>query len=603
MTPHQPDQSSGEPSVPIRADGRATTGRQGQRSRWAQWVPILAWGPRYGRDHARGDIAAGLTVAVMLIPQGLAYAALAGMPPISGLYAAIVGITVYALLGTSGSLAIGPVAITSLMTVNGLARIVSPDDPSYPATAALLALMVGVVLMVLGVARLGVLVNLLSHPVISGFTSAAAIVIALSQLKDVLGLDIGRPDGAMATIRAISATLDEANTATILIAMASITVLLLGRRYARRMPTALLVVIIAIVGTWAFDLAAHGVAVLGDVPSGLPTPVIPTMSADLIGDLFPVALTIGIVAFAEGVSVAKAIARKTRDTIEPNQELIATGAANMAAGLFSGFPIAGGFSRTAVNYDAGARTPFASLVTAGVLAIAVLWMTPLFYYLPTAVLAAIVIVAVLGLVDIGDAVQTLRINRIDGATLLVTFIVTLLIGIEPGLIVGVVVSLAAFVWRSANPHATELGRVNGTDQYRNVDRWPTQVSPDHVILRIDGPLFFANTRRLDEHVRAMIDQRPQVRSVILDASAITDIDTSGVHALADLDADLRAAGIALHLTTVRGPIRDALARAEIWGRFDGRVHASVGTACQTICPHSPLGCRQPGEEPVTIPVL
>ncbi|MDZ7734222.1 MAG: SulP family inorganic anion transporter [Acidimicrobiia bacterium] len=303
-------------------------------------IPILAWGPategaparrRHRGAHGRGHAH----------PQGMAYASLAGMPPVTGLYAAIVGIVAYAVLGTSGSLAVGPVAITSLLTLEGLSRVTSPEDPSYTAIAALLALMVGAVLLVLGLLRLGVLVNLLSHPVISGFTSAAAIVIALSQVKDLLGVDVGRPEGVVGTVRALVDDLGAADPATMVLAALALLALALGRRYARRFPMPLLVVLAATVATWAMSLDDRGVAILREVPGGLPAPALPELSGSLFGDLAPVALTIAVVAFAEGVSVAKAIARKTREKVDANQELVATGAANLAAGTFGAFRVAG----------------------------------------------------------------------------------------------------------------------------------------------------------------------------------------------------------------------------------------------------------------------
>lgn len=568
----------------------------GRATGLGRYVPILAWGRHYPREKLRGDVTAGLTVAVMLIPQGMAYATLAGMPPITGLYASIVGILAYALLGTSGALAVGPVAITSLLTVEGLAGITAPGDPAYPATAALLALLVGGLLVVLGLLRLGVLVNLLSHPVISGFTSAAAIVIALSQLKDLLGLDIGRPDGVIETLSEVGTNIGDTSLVTLALGVAAVAILVTGRRLAPRFPTALLVVVLGSLATWGLSLHESGVAILRDVPSGLPTPALPEMSGSLLGELAPVALTIAIVAFAEGISVAKAIGRKTRENVDANQELIATGAANAASGAFSGFPIAGGFSRTAVNFQAGARTPLASLITAAVLAVAVLWLTPAFYYLPKVVLAAVVVVAVLGLVDVRDAVETTRLRRSDGAALAVTFLATLLIGVEPGLAIGVVFSLAVFVWRSSNPHATELGRVEGTHEYRNVDRWTTRTADDVAILRVDGPLFFANTKRLEDRVQALVTDRPELRAVILDASATTDIDATGAHALHELASDLDSAGIALHLAVVRGPVRDVLARGGYWEEMAGRVHPSVVAACSAVAPSSALCRLDPDEE-------
>jgi SulP family sulfate permease len=537
---------------------------------------------------------AGLTVAVMLIPQGMAYASLAGMPPVTGLYAAIVGIATYALLGTSGTLAIGPVAITSLMTLDGLRSIVEPGDPAYAGTAALLALMVGAVLVGLGIARMGGLVALLSHPVISGFISAAAIVIALSQVKDLLGLDIERPHGVIDTVLSLGAEVGAVHGLTAAIGLTAAAVLLAGRLLYRRLPTPLLVVAAstALVGFAGLD--RHGVAILGEVPSGLPVPAMPELSGSLLGALAPLAVTIGVVAYAEGISIAKVIARKTRERIDPNQELVATGAANAASGLFGGFPIAGGFYRTAANFQAGARTPLASLITAAVLAIAVLWFTPAFTYLPRAVLAAVVIVAVLSLVDVRDAIATWRARPIDGVTLAVTFLASLLIGIEPGLAIGVGFSLAVFVYRSATPHTTELGRVEGSVELRNIARYPTQRAPGVAVVRMDGPLFFASANRLQDRVGEVVAAREDLRAVILDASAITDLDASGAHALAELAGDLELAGVELHLATVRGPVRDVLQRAAAWDLRGDRIHASLADAVAAVDPFGVL--RRPSED-------
>jgi sulfate permease, SulP family len=560
----------------------------------ARVVPIVGWAPRYPRERLRGDVIAGLTVAVMLVPQGMAYAGLAGMPPIAGLYAAMVGIVAYAIFGSSGSLAVGPVAITSLLTASGLAGIVEADDPAYLGAAALLAVLVGALLIGLGVARLGALVSLLSHPVISGFTSGAAVVIALSQVKDLAGLDIGRPETTVGTARALLDGAGATHLPTLAIGLAAAAALLAGRRLARRFPTPLVVVGLATAGVWATGADTRGVAVLGEVPSGLPTPALPTISGSLVGQLLPVAVTIAVVAYAEGISIATAIARKTRDRIEPDQELVATGAANVAAGAFGGFPIAGGFSRTAVNFQAGARTPLASLVTAGVLAVAVLWFTPLFTYLPRSVLAAVVVVAVLGLVDLRDAVATWRARPIDGVTLVVTFAATLLIGIELGLAIGVGFSLAVFVHRSANPHTAELGRVEGCTELRNVARWPTRTAPTAAVLRMDGPLFFAATRRLADRV-GVLAARPGLQAIVLDASAITDVDSSGAHALAELDADLATAGIDLHLAVIRGPVRDVLRRCGVWERLEPRIHASLTEAVHVVDPTGALWTPGPDE--------
>lgn len=566
----------------------------------ARYLPILHWGRHYPRPMLRGDVVAGLTVAVMLIPQGMAYANLAGMPPVTGLYAAIVGIIAYALLGSSGSLAVGPVAITSLLTLSGLHAVVSPDDPSYPAVAALLALAVGAVLVLAGLLRLGFLVNFLSHPVISGFTSAAAITIGLSQVKDLLGVDIGRPEGVVDTVEALAGELGAINTWTLAIGVASIVLLVLGKRFAPRAPVALIVLALATVLTWAASLTDRGVAILGDVPTGLPSPRLPEMSAGLLGDLAPVALTIAVIAYAEGVSVAKAIARRTRERVDANQELVATGAANVASGMFGGFPIAGGFSRTAVNHSAGARTPLASLITAAMLVVTVLWLTPALYYLPKAVLSAVVIVAVAGLVDVRDAIETFRTRRVDFAALSITFLATLLIGVEPGLAIGLVFSLVMFVYRSSNPHTTELGRVEGTEEYRNVHRWPTHTCERVALLRVDGPLFFANTKVLEDRVAALVAERPRVDTVVIDASGIGDLDASGAHVLHELDDDLAAAGVTLRLATVRGPVRDVMQRAGIWEHMQGRIHPSAHAAVESADPRSELLHAGPDEAPTAV---
>jgi sulfate permease, SulP family len=580
--------------------GGAGTPRPSAPSGLGRFLPISQWSRHYHRPFLRGDVAAGLTVAVMLIPQGMAYANLAGMPPVTGLYAAIVGIVAYAVLGTSGSLAVGPVAITSLLTLSGLKAIAPPEDPSYPAIAALLALTVGAILLLAGVLRLGFLVNFLSHPVISGFTSAAAITIGLSQVKDLLGVDIGRPEGVIATLDALFEQISAVNSWTVVIGSVAIALLIAGKRMAPRAPIALAVLALATITAWLASLADRGVAILGDIPTGFPSPQVPEISGSLLGDLAPVALTIAVVAYAEGVSVAKAIARRTRERVDANQELVATGAANAASGLFGGFPIAGGFSRTAVNHQAGARTPLASLITASMLAVAVLWLTPALYYLPKAVLAAVVVVAVAGLVDVGDAIETFRTRRSDFAALAVTFLATLLIGVEPGLAIGLVFSLLLFVYRSANPHTTELGRVEGTHEYRNVDRWPTRHAERTVLLRVDGPLFFANTKALEDRIAAMVADRPRVDSVVLDASAIGDLDASGAHLLAELDRDLTASGVTLHLATVRGPVRDVMHRAGIWEQMADRIHPSIGEAVEASEPGSPLSHRDPSESPTAV---
>jgi SulP family sulfate permease len=545
-------------------------------------VPALRWLRGYDRATLGADVAAGLTVAVMLVPQAMAYAALAGMPPVTGLYASIVPLVVYALLGTSGQLAFGPVAIVSLLTASALAPLADGDPSAYVSLAALLALLVGALLLVLGLLRLGALVSFLSHSVISGFTSAAALIIGFSQARDLLGIDAERSESFLGTLAGLAANAGTANPATVLLGMGSVAALVAGKKLVPRVPTALLVVAVATGATALLGLADAGVAILGEVPAGLPRPALPAISADAVVALLPSAAAIALISYLEGISVAKAIAAKTRQHIDANAELVAAGAANLAAGAFQSFPVAGGFSRTAVNHQAGARTPMASLVTAGVVALTVAFLTPLFFHLPRTVLAAVIVVAVAGLIDLDSARHAWRVRRSDAAVLGLTFAATLLIGVEPGIAVGVAVSLALLLWRTGNPHTAELGRVAGTTRFRNTDRYPTRTDPTVAIIRVDGPLFFASAKRFDDRVTSLVAERDDLTAIVLDCSAVTGMDTDGSHALAELDRTLDDAGVALHLATVRGPVRDVLERAGLWDRLHAGIHPGTSAALDAI---------------------
>ncbi|GAB3140663.1 solute carrier family 26 protein [Micromonospora sonneratiae] len=567
---------------------------QQDRSGIARAVPLFGWLRNYNRETLRHDLIAGLTVAVMLVPQSMAYATLAGMPPVTGLYASIVPLLVYALLGTSGALAVGPVAITALMSSAALAPLADGDPGRYAALAGLLALLVGAIQALMGVLRLGVLVNFMSHSVLSGFTSAAAIVIAASQIKDLFGLNATRAETFPETAASVWESATTAHGLTILISAVSVAGLVLLRRYLPKLPGALLVVAGVTTVSAALSFGERGVKILTDIPGGIPAPALPALSGQDIQALLPTAVGIALVAYMEGIAVAKSLAAKSRQQVSANQELVAVGAANISAGLFQAFPVAGGFSRSAVNFSAGARTPVASVLTAAMVALATLALTPAFYHLPKAVLAAIVVVAVLGLVDRKGAVTTWRARRSDGLTLGLTFLVTLLFGVEPGLVAGVVFSLGIFVWRSSRPHTAELGRVPGSDTYRNVDRYAgLHTDPRFAVIRLDGPLYFANAQVLEERLMGLAEQREGLTAIVLDASAISDIDADGAHVLTELGEHLGARGVALHLATVRGPVRDLLHRAGVWQPLHekGRVHRDIAAALATsgLEPSSPLG--------------
>ncbi|NEE00599.1 SulP family inorganic anion transporter [Phytoactinopolyspora halotolerans] len=566
-------------------------------------VPLLGWLRRYNRHALRHDAVAGLTVAVMLVPQSMAYATLAGMPPVTGLYAAIVPLLAYAVFGTSGSLAVGPVAITALMTSAALAPLADGDPARYAALAGLLAVMVGGIQLLMGVLRFGALVSFMSHSVLSGFTSAAAITIAASQVTGLFGLDAARAETFGEILTSVWDAAVTVHWLTVVVSVVSVAGLIMLARYARRVPGALVVVAVVTLVSAALGLGERGVAILRDIPRGLPAPAIPELTSGDVRLLLPAAAAIALVAYMEGIAVAKALAAKSRQKIDANQELVAVGAANVSAGLFQAFPVAGGFSRSAVNFRAGARTPVATVITAVVVGLTALVLTPAFYHLPEAVLAAIVVVAVLGLVDYQGAMRAWRARRSDGAAVAVTFLVTLALGVEPGLLAGVGFSVGVFLLRSSRPHLAELGRVPGTHVYRNVARYPDLVTDPRVaIVRVDAPLYFANAQRLEDSLQELTDDRPELRALILDASAVGDADADGAQAVAQLHERLADRGVGLHLATVRGPVRDLLTRAGVWKRLaeTAAVHADVMTAVDATRVGPPLADPVPRRPPADV---
>ena len=546
----------------------------------ARRLPLLGWLQRADAGSHRADLVAGLTVAAMLVPQSMAYAALAGMPPVTGLYAATVPLVAYAVLGTSGQLAFGPVAIVSLLTASTLAPLAGGDPGRYIALAGLLALLVGGIQVLLGLLRAGRLTGLLSHPVISGFTSAAAIVIATSQLDKLLGVSIGRPDSWLARLGAIATELPSTHLPTLVVGGLAIAMLVFGRRLHPRFPTALVVVVLATAAVPLLGLEARGVAVLGQVPGGLPRPSLPSAPLDTIVALLPGAVIIALLSYLEGISVARAVAARTRDRIDPDQELLASGAANLAAGVFQAFPVAGGFSRTAVNHAAGARTPLATLVTAATVLLALLVMAPLFTTLPEVVLAAVVVTAVAKLVDVREARHAWQVERTDGIALTVTFLATLLLGVELGIGLGIAVSLLLSLWRVGVP------------------RIEVERSQDGVVFHVEGDLLPASSTRLLEVLEDHLDAPGGCGDhldapggcgdhLVLDLSGVPSADVSGINAIAALDVACQAAEVELHLAGMREGVRAPLERAHLAERFAARSHLDVAAALTAIGHHRP----------------
>lgn len=538
----------------------------------------------YRRQDLPGDVASGLTVAVMLIPQGMAYAMLAGLPPVVGLYASTVPLIVYALFGSSRQLAVGPVAIVSLLTLTGVSALAEPGSARFIALAAVLALMSGVIQLVLGLVKAGFIVNFLSHAVISGFTSAAAIIIGLSQLKTLLGVDLESGHSVFGLVWEAVTRLGEVNPYTLLIGVASIAALVAAKQWAPRLPAALGVVALATWATWGLKLHERGVAIVGAVPSGLPAPSLPTMDAGVVSALLTTALAVSFVGFMESFAVAKSIATKEKYRIDADQELKGLGLANLAAGVFSGYPVTGGFSRSAVNYQAGARTGLASIITAALILLTVLAFTSLFQFLPRAVLAAVVMVAVYGLIEVREALHLFKLKKIDGWTLVVTFVATLVLGVETGILVGVVFSLMVFIWRSAYPHSARLGYLARESVFRNEDRYPeVETYPGTLILRIDASLYFANVAFLESSLRAALVEETEYRNIILDFSGVNDMDAVAVGTLEMLMGEMAEQGVTVHIAAMKGPVRDITARAGWPKRFGERVsHMALESALAAV---------------------
>jgi SulP family sulfate permease len=525
-----------------------------------RFFPILEWMPAYKKQWLPGDLSAGLTVGIMLIPQGMAYAMIAGLPPVFGLYAALIPQVIYALMGTSRQLAVGPVAMDSLLVASGLGALSLSGIEEYISMAIFLALFMGGLQLVFGLLRMGFLVNFLSKPVISGFTSAAAIIIGLSQLKHLLGTDIEGSNQIHILLSNAVATLGDTNLITLGIGLGAIVLIKGLKKVNPRIPGALVAVIIGVVVVYFLGLFNSGVRIVGDVPGGLPAFTLPTVEVSRISELFPIALTLALIAFMEAISVAKAVEEKRGENrVNANQELVALGASNIVGSLFQSYPTTGGFSRTAVNDQAGAHSGLAALVSSAVVGLTLLFLTPAFYYLPNAVLASIIMVAVFGLIDVKYPRQLWKNRKDEFVLLLVTFVLTLGLGIKEGILLGVLLSLLLLVYRISKPHIAILGKIRGTNYFRNLDRFAEDAedSDQLLILRFDGQLFFGNKDYFREQLgKQVLKKGDTLKYIILNAEAINYIDSSAVFMLRALIADLKKDGIRFVVAGAIGPTRD-----------------------------------------------
>ena len=529
-------------------------------------VPILDWFPNYNKKWLKGDISAGLTVGVMLIPQGMAYASIAGLPAVYGLYASIVPILIYAIFGTSRQLAVGPVAMVSLLTATAIGSFEGITIQQYITYAITLALLVGAIQFLLGVFRLGFLVNFLSHPVVSGFTSAAALIIGLSQLKHLLGVNIPRSHHVHEIILNAIDKLDEINWIAFIIGLVGILIIIVSKKIKKSLPGQLFAVIFGILAVTLFGLGEgdSAINIVKDIPSSLPSFIFPTFNIEIIQLLIPMALTIALISFMESIAVAKAIQTKHRDyKVEANQELISLGLANVVGSFFQSYPTTGGFSRTAVNDQAGAKTGLASIISAVLIVLTLLFLTRYFYNLPKAILASVIMVAVFGLIDFKEAIHLLKSNRTDFWTLIVTFTATLLLGIEIGIAIGVILSLAMVLYKTTNPHTAELARVPNSHFYRNIKRFDNlEVKEDILIYRFDAQLFFANINyfqdKLYEYEKRKKDK---LKLLIIDGESINNIDSTALHALHEIITDFNARKIEVYFTGIKGPLRDKMLKS------------------------------------------
>lgn len=540
-----------------------STQGENKRSSWKSFFPIIESLDNYDKNKFRGDLVAGLTVGVMLVPQGMAYAALAGMPEIYGLYAGVIPLLLYAIFGTSRQLSIGPVAVSALLVLAGVSQLADPDleTEKYISLVVLAGFMIGVLQMLMSVVRLGFLVNFLSHPVIAGFTSAAAIIILFSQLKDFLGLDIERSEDILHAPKYAISHLSEINKFTLSIGLISLLAMIGIKKIGKNIPGPLIVVII---GTIICQLAGfndYGVNIIKTVPEGLPPFVFPAWSQQAMIDLMPTVLTVTLIGVVESVGIAKALETRHDDyEIDANKELFALGFSKIGGSFFSSIPTSGSFTRSAVNDLSGARTNVASLITAVVIILTLLILTPLFYYLPKAILAAIVILSCKSLFELDEAKHLWHTNKNDFAMMMVTFIATLILGIELGVATGFILSLLVVLYRTSRPHIAVLGRVPGKELYRNIDRFDDAVEiKGTLIVRFDQQLFFGNSGYFKDTIKNLIRKHPdRINQVFLDAKGISDIDSSGMKTLTEVNQILKARNTEFIICNTIGPVRDML---------------------------------------------
>mgnify|MGYP001817087002 FL=1 len=576
---------------------RPNPGASRLSNRLERYFPVLTWTRDYDRGVFASDMLAAVVVTIMLIPQSLAYALLAGLPAEMGLYASILPLVAYALFGTSRTLSVGPVAVVSLMTATAVGKVAQTGSMDYLVAAIAMALISGLMLVVMGLLRFGFMANFLSHPVVSGFITASGIIIALSQARHLLGIQ-GHGDNLPDLAASLLPHLGDSNPVTLVTGVAVIAFLFWSRGGLKRLllraglsagkadlvakAAPVMVILATTLASFAADFEGRGVALVGVVPSGLPTLSIPTIDLALWSELAVSALLISIIGFVESVSVGKTLAAKRRQRVDPNQELVALGAANVASAVSSGFPVTGGFSRSIVNFDAGAQTPAASMLAAAGIAVAALLLTPVLFYLPKATLAATIIVAVTSLLDFKIIRRAWDYSMSDFIAIVLTIVATLLLGVELGVLAGILASVVLHLYKTTRPHIAVVGAVAGTEHFRNIERHNVITHANLVSLRVDESLYFANASYLEDQVYRLIADNPELEHVILQCTAINEIDMSALEALEAIDHRLREQGIGLNLSEVKGPVMDALHRTDFLEHLSGRVFLTHHQAVEAL---------------------
>lgn len=526
-------------------------------------IPILEWLPNYKKSQLRGDVIAGITVAIILIPQGIAYALIAGLPPIYGLYAALIPQIIYAIFGTARQVAIGPVATDSLIVATGVSTLALTGSQSYIEIAVFLALLVGAIQLLMGVFRLGFLVNFLSKPVIVGFASAVALTIGLNQFRNLLGVDFLRSDQIQILLKDIIGKVGNLNLNTTIIGLISCGIIMFFRKINKKIPNALIVVVLGIVVMRFFGKDFTDVAIVKDIPPGLPDFVLPKAEFGLIKELLPIAFTLVMIGYLEIISIGKTLeAKQDEYRVNPNQELVALGLSNMVGSFFKGYPSTSSFSRSAINAESGGTTGVSAIVSAIIVMITLLFLTPVFYYLPKTVLAAIIIVAVFNLIQVKEAKRLWRANRFDFWLLIATFFATLIFGIEYGIIIGVALSLIILIFRTSRPYVVELGKVPNSNFYRNRHRFNDVIIEDDILIyRFDAQLFYANATYFRDTLDDMASYKgTALKLIVLDGESINRVDSTGVDMLKERIKFYQRKGVTFYFAGIKGPVRDALFR-------------------------------------------